>query len=238
MDETTYTPSEASTLNDYYPNMGSLVEASERELTLEKRAAAFKKLGGLKELSASERKATKNVREMLASIGEDPFREGLLDTPKRVVKSWRELYRGYSEDPKEILSTVFEDGTCEEMVLLRDVQFNSMCEHHMLPFIGTAHVAYIPNGKVVGLSKLARLVDCFSRRLQIQEKMTMQIAQALQDYLEPLGSAVIVKAHHQCMSCRGVRKTGTTMLTSSMLGVFKTDPDRRREFIAMLGNDI
>jgi GTP cyclohydrolase I len=174
------------------------------------------------------------IKGILTAIGEDPTREGLLDTPKRVVKSWKELYGGYSEDPAEILSTVFEDGTCEEMVLLKDIPFNSMCEHHMLPFLGLAHVAYIPNGKVVGLSKLARLVDCFARRLQIQEKMTKQIADAVQTHLKPRGVAVVIEAHHQCMSCRGIKKHGTTMVTSSMTGAFMDKPATRAEFMSLV----
>lgn len=174
------------------------------------------------------------VKEFLLAIGEDPTREGLLDTPKRVAKSWKELYAGYSQDPKEILSTVFEDGACDEMVILKDIEFNSMCEHHTLPFIGKAHVAYIPNKKVVGLSKLARLVDCFAKRLQIQEKLTQQVANAIQENLNPKGVAVVIEAHHQCMSCRGVGKKNTTMITSSMLGAFREEQAARAEFLSLV----
>lgn len=174
------------------------------------------------------------IREFLVAIGEDPNREGLLDTPKRVVKSWKELYSGYSQDPAEILSTCFEDGACDEMVILKDIEFNSMCEHHVLPFRGKAHVAYIPAGKVVGLSKLARLVDCFGKRLQIQEKMTQQIATAIAEVLKPKGVAVVIEAHHQCMSCRGVGKNSTSMITSSMLGVFRTEAGARAEFLSLV----
>ena len=174
------------------------------------------------------------VRGILEAIGEDPNREGLLDTPKRVVKSWLEIFAGYKKDPSEILSTVFEDGACDEMVLLKNIEFSSMCEHHMLPFIGKAHVAYLPNGKVVGLSKLARLVDCFAKRLQIQEKMTIQIADSIVEHLKPKGVAVIIEAHHQCMSCRGVGKMNTTMVTSSMLGAFRDNPAARAEFLALV----
>jgi GTP cyclohydrolase I len=174
------------------------------------------------------------IEGILIAIGEDPSREGLRDTPKRVVKSWAEIFAGYLQDPAKILSTVFKDGTCDEMVALTNVEFSSMCEHHMLPFIGKAHVAYIPNGQVVGLSKLARLVDCFAKRLQIQEKMTQQIAKAIMEHLKPRGVAVVVEAHHQCMSCRGVGKKGTNMITSSMLGAFRHNASARAEFLSFI----
>lgn len=174
------------------------------------------------------------LRCLLRSIGEDPNREGLRDTPKRVVKSWSELYAGYKQSPEDILKTRFKDGACQEMVILKDIAFSSTCEHHMLPFIGKAHVGYIPNGTVVGLSKLARLVDCFARRLQIQEKMTIQIAEAIVKYLKPKGVAVVVEAHHQCMSCRGVGKQSTTMITSEMVGVLRTNPAARAEFLSLI----
>lgn len=174
------------------------------------------------------------IKLFLKYIGEDPNREGLLDTPKRVVKSWAELYKGYKQDPKEILSTVFEDGSCDEMVILKDIEFQSMCEHHVLPFKGKAHVAYLPNGKVVGLSKLARLVDCFAKRLQIQEKMTQQISKEIETHLNPKGVAVVIEAHHQCMSCRGVGKQNSTMITSSMLGLFRDNAIVRQEFLTLI----
>jgi GTP cyclohydrolase I len=174
------------------------------------------------------------VRGFLIAIGENPDREGLLDTPKRVVKSWLELYSGYLKDPKEALSTVFKDGACDEMVILKDIEFSSMCEHHVLPFIGKAHIGYLPNGKVVGLSKLARLVDLFAKRLQIQEKMTQQVANTLMEVLEPKGVAVIIEAHHQCMSCRGVGKQDTKMITSSMLGLFRDHLEVRQEFLSLI----
>ena len=175
-----------------------------------------------------------NIRQLLLLIGDDPNREGLKDTPKRVVKSWLELYGGYKQSPGEILSTVFEDGACEEMVILKDIIFSSMCEHHMLPFTGKAHIAYLPNKKVVGLSKLARLTNCFSRRLQIQEKMTTQIAEAIEFYLKPKGTAVIIEAHHQCMSCRGVTKHGATMITSAMRGIFRENNSARNELLLLI----
>lgn len=174
------------------------------------------------------------IREILIAIGENPDREGLLDTPKRVVKSWKEIFAGYHEDPKTILSTVFEDGACEEMVILKDIEFQSTCEHHMLPFIGKAHVGYMPNGKVVGLSKLARLVDCFAKRLQIQEKMTKEISEAINTHLQPHGVGVVIEAHHQCMSCRGIKKQNTTMITSSMLGLLRKEPIVRQEFLGLI----
>lgn len=174
------------------------------------------------------------VRDMLLAIGEDPTREGLKDTPSRVVKSWKEIFVGYHQKPEEILKTVFKDGSCDEMVILKDIQFSSTCEHHLLPFRGVAHIGYVPNGHVVGLSKLARLVDCFSRRLQIQEKLTTQIANSIQEHLRPLGVAVTMSAHHQCMSCRGVSKQNSTMITSAMLGVFKKDPLARGEFLDLI----
>jgi GTP cyclohydrolase IA len=174
------------------------------------------------------------VRGILMAIGEDPMREGLRDTPKRVAKSWKELYAGYSQSPADILSTVFKDGSCDEMVILKDIEFTSMCEHHMLPFIGKAHVAYLPDGQVVGLSKLARLVDCFGKRLQIQEKMTQEIATSIQEHLKPKGVAVVIEAHHQCMSCRGVGKKNTTMITSAMLGAFREKGESRAEFLSLI----
>lgn len=175
------------------------------------------------------------VRGILKAIGEDPDREGLIDTPKRVVKSWGEIFEGYKQDPKEILSTKFKDGTCDEMVILKNISFTSTCEHHMLPFVGKAHIGYIPNESVVGLSKLSRLVDCFAHRLQIQEKLTQQIAKAIEEHLAPRGVAVVIEAHHQCMSCRGVRKPEGVMVTSSMLRAFRSDPTVRAEFLNLVG---
>jgi GTP cyclohydrolase I len=171
------------------------------------------------------------IRQILKHIGDDPEREGLKDTPKRVVKAWLELYAGYKQDPAEILSTVFEEGSCDEMVILKDIEFVSTCEHHMEKILGTVDIGYVPDKRVVGLSKLARLVDCFARRLQIQEKFTTDIASAITEHLKPKGVAVVVKASHQCMSCRGVKKSGATMITSSMTGIFREDPKARSEFI-------
>jgi GTP cyclohydrolase I len=179
------------------------------------------------------------VRTLIRWAGEDPTREGLLDTPKRVVKSYREFFAGYDIDPCEILSRTFEEVEgYDEMVVLRDIEFESHCEHHMVPFTGKAHVAYLPTNKVVGISKLARLVDAYARRLQIQEKMTAQIATALNDVLQPKGVAVVIEAVHQCMTSRGVHKRGSVMQTSHMLGRFREDARTRQEFFSLLASPI
>jgi len=185
----------------------------------------------------SREEAEDAVRVLLAYAGDDPGREGLLDTPGRVVRAWDDWFAGYGHDPKEILSRTFEeiDGY-EEMVVLRDIGFESHCEHHVAPIIGRAHVAYLPRHRVVGISKLARIVEAFARRLQIQEKMTAQIANIIQEVLEPHGVAVVIEATHHCMTTRGVRRPGVTMVTSTMLGGFRTDPSTRREFLAMIGS--
>jgi len=175
----------------------------------------------------------KIIQQFLKYIGEDPTREGLLDTPKRVVKSWAELYKGYKQDPKEILSTVFEDGSCDEMVILKDIEFTSMCEHHVLPFRGKAHVAYIPDGAIVGLSKIPRVVDAFARRLQVQERLTEQIRDCIQETLNPKGVAVVVEARHLCMQMRGVEKQNSITTTSAFTGLFLDDPRTRREFMGL-----
>lgn len=175
------------------------------------------------------------VRTLLRFAGEDPAREGLIDTPKRVIKSYGELFAGYAIAPKEILNTTFEEvGGYDEMIVLRDIEFTSHCEHHMLPFTGLAHIAYIPTNKVVGLSKLARLVDVYAKRLQIQEKMTAEIATALCEVLQPKGVAVVIDATHMCMTMRGVRKPGSIMHTSHLTGLFKSDSRTRQEFFSLL----
>lgn len=176
------------------------------------------------------------VRVLIRWAGDDPQREGLLDTPARVARSYDEFFAGYQIDPAELLTRTFSevDGY-DEMVVLKDIRFESYCEHHMVPIIGKAHVAYLPNKRVVGLSKLARLVDAYAKRLQIQEKMTVQIADTLNDTLAPKGVAVILEAAHQCMSTRGVHKAGASMVTSRMLGAFRDDPSTRREFLAIIG---
>jgi GTP cyclohydrolase I len=179
--------------------------------------------------------AEEAVRTLLKWAGDDPTREGLLDTPKRVVKAYEEFFKGYDGNPKEILSTTFEEvAGYDEMIVLRDINFNSHCEHHMVPFTGKVHVAYLPKSKVVGLSKLARLVDVYAHRLQIQEKFTAEIANTLNDILHPKGVAVVVEATHMCMTMRGVKKHGTVMQTSKLLGLFRSDPRTRQEFFSLL----
>jgi len=175
------------------------------------------------------------VRTLLRWAGDDPDREGLLETPDRVVRSYEEFFAGYSQDPREILAKTFSevDGY-DEMIVMNDIRFESHCEHHMAPIIGKVHIGYLPNHRVVGISKLARLVDVYAKRLQIQEKMTAQIADTLQDVLQPQGVAVVVEAAHQCMTTRGVHKPGTTLVTSRMLGAFRKDSATRREFLAMI----
>lgn len=184
----------------------------------------------------SREQAERAVRTLIEFVGEDPDREGLQDTPKRVVKSYEELFSGYLYDPADILARTFEEvEEYDEIVLLRDVRFESFCEHHMLPIIGTAHVAYFPNDRVVGISKLARVIDAYAKRMQIQERLTAQIAQAIETVLQPRGVAVFIESEHHCMSTRGVHKPGVSMITTRMLGCFKDDADRRREFYQMIG---
>ena len=179
--------------------------------------------------------AEEAVRTLLRWSGDDPGREGLLDTPKRGVKAYGDWFSGYAIDPDDYLLRTFEEvGGYDEMIVLRDIEYESHCEHHMAPIIGKVHVGYLPNGRVVGISKLARVVDAFARRLQIQEKLTAEIAQAVDTVLQPDGVAVVVEAEHQCMTTRGVRKPGVTMVTSRMLGRFRTDLATRREFLAMV----
>jgi GTP cyclohydrolase I len=177
------------------------------------------------------------VRTLLRWAGDDPTREGLIDTPSRVARAYEEFFAGYAIDPVALLERTFEetDGY-DEIVLLRDIRLESHCEHHMVPIIGRAHVAYLPHRRVVGISKLARVVDAYARRLQIQEKMTAQIANTIQQVLEPRGVAVVIEAAHQCMTTRGVHKPGVAMVTSRMLGAFRDDPTTRREVLTMMGN--
>ncbi|MCF8475259.1 MAG: GTP cyclohydrolase I FolE [Emcibacter sp.] len=188
-------------------------------------------------LKPSQKEAEEAVRTLLRWAGDDPTREGLLDTPKRVVKSYKEFFRGYNEDPRQFLSRTFEE-VCgyDEMIVLRDIPFESHCEHHMAPIIGRAHVGYLPNKKVVGISKLARVVETYAKRLQVQEKMTAQVADCIQDVLEPLGVGVIIQATHECMSTRGVHAHGVSMVTSRLVGAFRNDEKTRREFLAVVGN--
>ena len=184
----------------------------------------------------SREEALEAVRTLIRWAGDDPEREGLLGTPDRVVRSYAEFFSGYDEDPVALLQRTFEemDGY-DEIVMLKDIRFESHCEHHIAPIIGKVHIAYMPNNRVVGISKLARLVEVYAKRLQIQEKMTAQVANTLDEVLRPKGVAVVIEAAHQCMTTRGVHKSGVTMVTSRMLGVFRTDPLTRREVLSMIG---
>ncbi len=174
------------------------------------------------------------VREMLVRLGEDPDREGLTRTPERVKKAYDFLTRGYKEDPEALLRKALFTVTYDEMVIVKDIEMFSLCEHHMLPFFGKVHIAYIPNGKVIGLSKLPRLVEIFSRRLQIQERLTTQIAETIQKTIEPQGVGVVIEARHLCMMMRGVEKQHSSAVTSSMLGAFRDEHETREEFLALI----
>ena len=184
----------------------------------------------------SREEAEAAVRTLIQWAGDDPDREGLVGTPDRVVRSYEEFFAGYDLDPVEMLKRTFEetDGY-DEMVILRDIEFESHCEHHMAPIIGVAHVGYIPNGRVVGISKLARVVEAYAKRLQVQEKMTAQIARCIQDVLQPKGVGVVIVAKHECMTTRGVHKTGVSMVTSKLLGSFRDDARTRAEFLQCVG---
>lgn len=176
------------------------------------------------------------VRTLIRWAGDDPNREGLLATPDRVARSYEEFFAGYFQDPESILRTTFEETEgYDEMVVLRNIDYESHCEHHMVPIIGKAHVAYLPDNRVVGISKLARVVEAYAKRLQIQEKMTAQIANTINNVLSPKGVAVVIEGNHECMSTRGVHKPDVTMVTSTMLGAFRDDPSTRREFLAFIG---
>jgi GTP cyclohydrolase I len=183
----------------------------------------------------SRGEAEQAVRTLIRWAGEHPEREGLLDTPRRVVRAYEEWFKGYDQDPVEILQRTFEDvGGYDEIVVLRDIPFQSCCEHHMAAIQGTVHVGYLPRSRVVGISKLARVVDAYARRLQVQERLTAQIADTIDEVLKPHGVAVVVKATHACMSTRGVRKHGVSMVTSRMLGAFREDPATRQEFLTAI----
>lgn len=175
-----------------------------------------------------------SVKTVFEKIGEDPLREGLLKTPERYARAMAHLTSGYRQTPEEVLNGAIFNEQYDEMVVVKDIELFSLCEHHMLPFFGKAHVAYIPNGKIVGLSKIARLVDVFARRLQVQERLTTQVADTLSELLQPLGVGVVIEARHLCMMMRGVEKQNSTMVTSSMLGDFREDPATRKEFLELL----
>ena len=184
----------------------------------------------------SRKQAEEAVRTLLRWAGDDPGREGLLDTPKRVVNAYEQYFAGYKDNPVNILKRTFKDtGNYDEMVVLKDICFESHCEHHIAPIIGKAHVAYLPDLRIVGISKLVRVVEVYAKRLQVQERMTAQIANTIQEVLKPKGVAVVVDASHQCMTMRGVRKPGISMVTSHMLGSFRTNTSTRREFFSIIG---
>ena len=185
----------------------------------------------------TQEEAEEAVRTLLRLAGDDPSREGLRDTPARVVRSYRELFVGYDVDPVALLERTFEEVEgYDEIVLLRDIRIESHCEHHMVPIIGRCHVAYLPRNRVVGISKLARVADAYAKRLQIQERLTVQIADTIDQVLQPRGVGVVIEAGHQCMSTRGVHKSGVSMVTSRMTGCFRDDPTTRRELLSMIGS--
>lgn len=184
----------------------------------------------------TRKQAEEAVRTLLSWAGEDPQREGLLDTPKRVVNAYDEWFSGYRENPHEYLQRTFEEvAGYDEVIVLRDIAFESHCEHHLAPIIGRVHIGYLPNGRVVGISKLARVVEVYARRLQVQEKLTAQIAQCIEEILQPRGVAVVVEAQHECMTTRGIHKRGMSMITSKMLGAFREDAKTRMELLRFIG---
>ena len=208
-----------------------------RMIRLDKLDAAPESAAGARPSRPRREEAEEAVRTLIRWAGDDPEREGLRGTPERVARAYEEWFSGYDDDPKAILQRTFEetDGY-DEMIVLRDIRLETFCEHHLAPIVGRIHVAYLPEHRVVGISKLARLVDAFARRLQIQEKLTAQIANTIHEVLEPKGVAVVIEATHQCMTTRGVHKPGAVMVTSRMLGTFRSDPKTRREVLAMIGN--
>lgn len=174
------------------------------------------------------------IRLLLHHIGEDPDREGLLETPNRVIKSYTEMFAGYKQNPADVMK-VFEDGATDELVILKNIPFTSNCEHHWLQFSGVAHIGYLPDKRIIGISKLARILDIYAKRLQVQERLTMQVTQALDLHLKPRGSACVIEATHSCISCRGVHKTGCEMTTSSLSGIIRDEPACRSEFLRLIG---
>ena len=215
---------------------GVITVTTRKPAALKHRAAVRTKQNGA-HTRPSRTEAEAAVRTLIRWTGDDPNREGLKETPARVVRAYEEFFAGYSSDPEEILRRTFEETEgYDEMVLLRDIRLESYCEHHMVPIIGKVHVAYLPSNRVVGISKLARVVEVYARRLQIQEKLTVQIANAIQKVLRPRGVAVVVDAAHECMTTRGVHKAGVSMVTSHMLGVFRSDATTRRELLSLIGS--
>jgi GTP cyclohydrolase I len=191
-----------------------------------------------KELSAAEKKIAENIHAVLGHLGEDPNRQGLLKTPERVAKAYTFITQGYQQDARKILRSAMFDEDYSEMVLVKDIELYSLCEHHMLPFFGKAHIAYIPDGKIVGLSKIPRIVDVFARRLQVQERLTIEIRDAIQETLNPMGVAVVIEASHLCMQMRGVSKQNSVTTTSAFSGVFLEDNKTRKEFISLIGSKL
>jgi GTP cyclohydrolase I len=191
-----------------------------------------------KELSAAEKKIAENIHAVLGHLGEDPNRQGLLKTPERVAKAYTFITQGYQQDARKILRSAMFDEDYSEMVLVKDIELYSLCEHHMLPFFGKAHIAYIPDGKIVGLSKLPRIVDVFARRLQVQERLTIEIRDAIQETLNPMGVAVVIEAQHLCMQMRGVSKQNSVTTTSAFSGAFMEDIKTRKEFISLIGSKL
>ena len=188
-----------------------------------------------KNIKPSRQEAEAAVKTLLSFVGEDADRSGLIETPKRVVRAYEDWFSGYNDDPKEVLSKTFDElEGYDEIIMLRDIRIESHCEHHIAPFIGSAHVAYLPNKRVVGISKLARITRIYMKRMQIQEKLTAQIANCIQDVLKPKGVAVVIEAQHQCMTTRGIGTPGISMVTSQLLGKFRTDSSTRREFYSMI----
>ena len=211
--------------------------SSPRMIRLDKVDSAPESAAGPRPSRPDREAAEEAVRTLIRWAGDDPEREGLRGTPERVARAYEEWFSGYDDDPKAILQRTFEetDGY-DEMIVLRDIRLETFCEHHLAPIVGKIHVAYLPEHRVVGISKLARLVEAFARRLQIQEKLTAQIANTIHEVLEPKGVAVVIEAAHQCMTTRGVHEPGAVMVTSRMLGIFRSDPKTRREVLAMIGN--
>ena len=222
--------------------MPTFVEPNALDVVLEKNRRAMNYMimepETPKELSAAEKKIAENIHAVLGHLGEDPNRQGLLKTPERVAKAYTFITQGYQQDARKILRSAMFDEDYSEMVLVKDIELYSLCEHHMLPFFGKAHIAYIPDGKIVGLSKIPRIVDVFARRLQVQERLTIEVRDAIQETLNPMGVAVVIEASHLCMQMRGVSKQNSVTTTSAFSGVFLEDHKTRKEFISLIGSKL